>query len=988
VLPLREEQDGIPRPAAAHHGLIPDLLWSVTRTVSRRPGSSLWFVTLLVLISLVVSGRFLSFRTKRADLIDPDAPFQQRWLEYAERFGDAADAVVVVEAPDEATVRQVLDDLGRQLEAEPHLFDRVFYKFDPAGLKRKALQYLSPSQLEICRQFLDGYTDVLNGQWDRAGLQATTEQLTQRLDRQDTTFQQLALAQAQQFIESLRTFVGSGEFNSPWPSCMGEASGLQDSAFEPSYQITDAGTMGILLTIPVSDDDAFEGPIVALNRLRELSFRTQDRYEGVEIGLTGIPVLESDEMLRSQSDMTLASLISFVGVMLLLFVGFRGFRHPLLGMVMLLVGLAWSLGFATLFVGHLNILSVSFTAILVGLGIDFAIHYLARYLELRHKGLSLHRALLQTSWSVGTGIVAAAVTTALAFFCATFTSFLGIAELGIIAGGGILLCCVTTFVVLPALIALADRNLEPRRLPTPFQGNALRRMTSRYPGIVTLVSTAAAVVVSAGCFTIEDGRLTSRVAYDANLLNLQADDVESVEVQQRLFREADGSLLYAVSQADGPGEVLMRRDAFLELPSVSRVEELASHFPQHDPQQTRELVQAIHMKLSGLSDFPREFPRLNPQAIGHALEELLLRLRKIDAPQARETVRALDAVLERLEGFPLEQQSDVLDKYQYAMLASLRGQLEALAAIADPTPVSPTDFPAPVRERFVSDDGTWLLRIFPKHQIWDEEPLKAFVEDVRSVDPNVTGAPLQNFEASRQIRESYIQAAMYALAIIWLVLLVDAVETQPLLIGLLTPLLVIAFAVIAVPAPEDRLDPLEMFGLYVALATAAIAIFDFKNVRNMFLAMLPPVVGEVLMFGILGLCGISLNPANLIVLPLILGIGVDDGVHMIHDFRMQAGRYRISASTINAIVLTSLTSIIGFGSMLISAHRGLASLGLVLSIGIGTCLFVSLVMLPAILTLISRRQWGELDSDHAATDELEASVVPSTVSLLRNTPAA
>ncbi|MEZ6145960.1 MAG: MMPL family transporter [Planctomycetaceae bacterium] len=160
------------------------------------------------------------------------------------------------------------------------------------------------------------------------------------------------------------------------------------------------------------------------------------------MSLTGIPVLESDEMRRSQSDMTIASVISFLGVGVLLFIGFRGFRHPLLAMLMLLVGIAWSLGYATLFVGHLNILSVSFSAILVGLGIDFAIHYLAKYLELRHKGIELRPALLRTSWGVGTGIVTAAVTTALAFFCATFTSFLGVAELGIIAGGAF--CCVAS----------------------------------------------------------------------------------------------------------------------------------------------------------------------------------------------------------------------------------------------------------------------------------------------------------------------------------------------------------------------------------------------------------------------------------------------------------------------------------------------------------------------------------------------------------------
>jgi uncharacterized protein len=131
------------------------------------------------------------------------------------------------------------------------------------------------------------------------------------------------------------------------------------------------------------------------------------------------------------------------------------------------------------------------------------------------------------------------------------------------------------------------------------------------------------------------------------------------------------------------------------------------------------------------------------------------------------------------------------------------------------------------------------------------------------------------------------------------------------------------------------------------------------------------------MFGILALLKVDLNPANLIVLPLILGIGVDDGVHVIHDFRMQTpGRYQTSSSTINAIILTSLTSMIGFGSMILAAHRGLASLGLVLVIGLGSCLFVSLVPLPAILTLISRRSSLSAPVEIEPAESSAADLVP------------
>lgn len=111
------------------------------------------------------------------------------------------------------------------------------------------------------------------------------------------------------------------------------------------------------------------------------------------------------------------------------------------------------------------------------------------------------------------------------------------------------------------------------------------------------------------------------------------------------------------------------------------------------------------------------------------------------------------------------------------------------------------------------------------------------------------------------------------------------------------------------------------------------------------------------MFGVFGLAGIKLNPANLIVLPLVLGIGVDDGVHVVHDFRQQAGKgYRTSNSTINAIIMTSLTTMTGFASLMLASHQGLFSVGLVMVIGVGSCLFVSLVALPPVLTLISRSE--------------------------------
>lgn len=939
-----------------HDALLSRVLQSITRSVSRRPWGTLGTVLLLCLVSLVMCARFLEFKTSRADLIDPDLKFHQRWLRYTERFGDQSDVVVVVETPAGDETRRVLDELGGALDVENELFSRCLYRIDLGGLESKALQYVAPRDLEAGLARLETYGPILEGHWERAGLESYAWRLKLLLERPhapgDAT-DQVRMTQTMQFCESLGGFDGSeGSFQSPWPSIL-NSTGAEPLIREPQYLLNDSETMGYLLAVPTDASNTFDGTSRSITRLRALIRETGLRHPEARIGLTGIPVLEADEMERSQRDMLVASIISFIGVGLLLLLGFRGFRHPLLALIMLGVGLAWSVGYTTLAVGHLNILSVSFAAILIGLGIDFAIHYLARYLELRHEGWRLRPALVQSSAGVGTGIVTAAVTTALAFLCATFTDFLGVAELGIIAGGGIMLCAAATFLVLPALITLGDRNVEPRKLPTPFQGTWLRRIVANRPGVVTLMSLAVIAAVGSYGFSFRDGRIWSRVKYDANLLNLQAEDLASVEVQHRVFEQSQGSLLYAVSLAKDESDTRRLARQYEALPAVQRVEHLATLMPTYPAEETCLLVQGFQARLANVTALPRELPEVDPASIGRALEDLYLRLKQTGSPDSEFAAAALDLFLNRLEQLPLGQQVELLARYQYAMLTSLREQFLALSRVSSPAPVVPADLPAAVRERFLSPQGDWLVKVFPARQVWDEQPLEEFVTAVRTVDPEVTGTPLQNYEAARQIRDSYLDAAVYALAIICLVLLVDSLDPGPLWMSLLAPLGVVAFAVVTLHGAERSLNPVWLVCLYVAMAVAVAAIFDALSVRNTFLTLLPPLGGGLLMFGILGAAGIGLNPANLIVLPLILGIGIDDGVHVIHDFRMQTGRYQIAPSTINAITLTSLTSMIGFGSMLVASHQGLVSLALVLVIGVGSCLFVSLVVLPSLLTLIS-----------------------------------
>lgn len=940
------------------------LCW-LTDICSRHAKLTVLLVALSAVGCIAYTIHTIRFKTDRADLIDPTATFQKRWQRYTESFGDSSDMVVVVESKQPETIKQVLDDLGGRLKADPKLFTNVLYKVEPGKLRDKGLQYLPPETLANGLERLDEYRPVLGGRWDLIRLEGLVPRIQnqlKRLDQQGQLENSVLLVHADRLASSLAaTLNDRNDFSNPWPDVLPVDPKMADQGNQTVYLLNDDGSMGFVMASPVDVNSSFEGATTAIDKLRQLIGIVGPHFPDAKITLTGIPVLENDEMRRSQADSAKASVISYIGVALILFIGFRGFLHPMLGLLMLAIGMAWSFGYTTAAVGHLNILSVSFVAILIGLGIDFSIHVLAKYLELRHQGLGLRAALVETTGSVGGGIVTGAVTTSLAFFCATFTEFLGVAELGIIAGGGILLCALAAFTFLPAIVALADRNKEPRKLPTPFKAKTLRYVTLHHPWLVLSGSLALMGYIGSQSFDWSGPMPKPRVLYDHNLLHLQAEGLESVDAQRHIFESSKHSLLYAISIADSAEEARDMKRRLEELPTVHHVQELASRLPSFPASETKLLVQGFNAQLTKLPAEPPAPAPLNPADVGQALEDLYQSVKVRKDPVSQRIAANLDQFLNGIGRLSLQDQMMFLGEYQYRMAYALLAQFQAIAAASNPEPVEPTDLPPELKSRFVSPQGHWLLQVYPKDQVWDMEPLERFVNDVRSVDPEVTGVPLQNFEAARQIKHSYEICAVYAMAVIVITLLLDFSRKERLLWTFLPPA-VLTVAAGYVMQSQIQWSPAVLLLVYATLSVATALLLDRRAVAHSMLALVPPVVGMGITFGLLVILDIPLNPANLIILPLILGIGVDNGVHIIHDCRSQPNQiYCTAPSTINAIMLTSMTTMVGFGSMMIAAHRGLYSLGAVLTIGVGACLFVSLVTLPAVLTTLTRHR-GRLPS--------------------------
>jgi hypothetical protein len=971
------------------------MILALTQLGIHRPITVLTLIFLSSVLTVAYTTCNLTFKTDRSDLIDPQADYHRRWLQYADSFGTSSDMVVVVEStapttpartpnslnlktadksavapaststannaqvvnpsPSNPVVIDAIEEMARRMRQEPELFGNILYKVETKQLREKGLYYLSPSQLQEALNLLQGFTPVLRGNWDLVSVPYISQRLSQTLGvLRDTSASQPLWNQALLLSRSLDAWShGQGQFVNPWPEMIKVDEQMKRDDQGVEYFLNEDKSMGFIQVTPMAKEK-FEGAKPTIQRIRQITKEVELLIPGIRIGVTGIPILESDEMTQTVRDMSWESVVSFICVALILIVGFRGFQYPLMATLMLGVGMAWSFAFTTAVIGHLNILSVSFATILIGLGNDFAVHYLVKYLELRHLKMTLKKALEYASNSVGIGILTSAVSTALAFYCATMTDFLAIAELGVIAAGGIMLCVLANFIMTPAMVALADRNNKTTTLPPPIPLSGWRKTLANYPFAVMSVSSILIIALCLPGWKIGPQGVVPQIHYDSNLLHMQAKNVESVKVQDRIYEKSNGSLLYAVSIAKSPQEAVELKKKFESLPTVYRVEELATQMPLAPASETTLYVQGFNALLKHLPETIPQAAPLNPQQLGKSIEELLEVSKNSSHPLSGEITQNLDRFLTQFESLELQDQIRIITEYQMRLKWSLLMQLNMIKSAASPDPVTIKDLPQELTTRFVSNKGEWLLQIFPREQIWDDAPLANFVKDLRTVDPEVTGTPLQNYEASRQILESYILSALYSLMTIVLTLLANFMHNNNVFRIFTPAVLVTGLLMILFHGSAHPIHLGTALTMIFSIVLIAAMFVDRASIYESVLALFPPVIGLLMTMGIMVLWQMDFNPANMIVLPLVLGIGVDTGVHIIHHFRTHSRNYEISESTTNGAIMTSLTTIVGFACMIPSAHQGLSSLGIVLSVGISCSLFVSMVPLPAILTMISR----------------------------------
>ncbi|QDU18699.1 MMPL family transporter [Urbifossiella limnaea] len=884
-----------------HPDRLTRLVAAVVAAVSRRPRLTLALCLSLAAASVALAAARLEYHTQRNDLLSADKPGQQRWQRYLDAFGEDDDMVVVAEGPDRARMTAALDAVAERLKQRPELFDRVFHRTDLRGLHDRALLFLSTDQIAAVKARVERMEPLLGSlsslAWQRLNLSSLLASATVALESEsepgpadaDLLAQMPAVARA-----AAATLRDPAAYRNPWAVAGPRTADRDDERrlTEPQYNLTPDGSLCVLLCRPRTAGQSFTPAKEANEALRAILADVGPAFPDVKLGLTGLPVLETDEMVRSDEDSRRASWLALLGVALLYFVVYRGLRYPLLTVGSLLVGTVWALGWATLTVGHLNILSATFAVMLIGMG-DYGVLWVARFDEGRRLGLEGAAAQRYTAEHAGPGIVTAAATTALAFFATTLADFQAVAELGWIAGSGVLLCAISCLTVVPAALALratprAAETTTPLQFPTA--GAWLPGLAGRPRRV--LLGGAVLLVLAAVC--------ASRLGYDHNLLNMQAKDLDSVQWEHRLIDRSAGMTWDALGVARTPAEVARLREAFEAVPEVGKVVEVASLVPA-DQEAKLPLVAAIQERLKTLKPVDQvPPPRVSSPA---AVRDWTDRLR-LAAGKHPDLARAVDELRAALDAAPADA-ADRLAAFDRRLVADLATDLNRLKAVSRPAPIAWAEVPEALRERYVGANGEFLVRAFARESLWDHDALRRFTAAAAAVHPEATGKSFRTLEGLDQMKRGFERAGLYALA-----------------------------------------------------AIVAVLLLDLRRVADVLLALAPLGAGALLTLGAMGLFGVPLNPANMIALPLVVGVGVDNGVHVLHDYRDRRGRvpYLLGAATGRGVLVAALTTVLGFGTLTTARHVGMASLGLALMVGVTCCTAAALVGLPALLRVLDERR--------------------------------
>jgi len=725
---------------------------------------------------------------------------------------------------------------------------------------------------------------------------------------------------AVRFLDGIESFVDYSRdalYQAEYSPELAEQSALAATIGSP-YMISPDRSMLLIMAEPNFSIMEIDYLMPCINGMEEMLKGEAVKYN-VSAGLAGGMALGRDEMVAGTEDSMFLTLLSLMAVLVLFIVTFRMVSAPLMAVLNLLIGIVWAMGISYFLVDSLNMMTVMMSVVLVGLGIDFSIHIISVFSELRLKGVDAKDAIVETMQKVGTGIMTGGLTTAAAFLTLMIARSDGIFEFGLVCGVGIITIMIATLFSLPMMLMLREkyRNwrgktlLEPKDVSYAAVGRLTGAIYKRWK-----ISLLVVVIV-----TVFFAIMISRVTVDYNYLNMEPEGLESILLNDKVIEKFNFSSDVTMMTAKSLAENYQLTEKAKQKSSISYVESISDFLPTDTEQNQR------RSEILALNNTMRA-QKIQTTVSAEAREQIVAEIERLEMNviemQDMAFIGGQDQVTDkanRLVGNPdqpenggnlsalitlLKQQPIAAERVSRFNRDFAKAYQNTVLDMADTSRITVDMLPNFIRDKYMSKNGErFLMTLYPKGDVWNMNYLERFTNEVLDVSPSISGTPPMFYYMLKIIGDDGRRASLLTLLVVFVFLLID-----------------------------------------------------FKSIKYALIAMTPLLFGMVWMVGFMGLAGIQLTLLNVIALPLIIGIGIDDGVHILHRYRIEGGGAidRVYRSTGKAIIITSLTTMLAFGSLVFATYRGFGSMGLALFIGVGMCLAATIAILPAILAIFERRE--------------------------------
>ena len=866
------------------------------RTLARWVETMARFAPVVVALSLASAGAGLAYAathitmfTDTTDLLSKKLSFRASYDDFRAAFPQFSDNIVIVIDGDNAdVVAHTSGEIAARLRAQPELFPYVFDPVDDPFFVRNGLLFLDVETLSDLSERIAAAQPLLGSLAKDTSLRGF--------------FNVMGLA---------ADAVANGDAE---PSMLtGVLPHIQDAVsaridgkpYLLSWRMMMAGKESpddlrhVIVVQPKLDYSTLEPAHAAMVNIRNIAAEIPPMGGSqVRVRLTGAAALQDEELQSVSKGAGIAGVLSLVLVTALLIIGLRSTRLVIASFVTLVIGLAWAATFAALGVGHLNLISVTFAVLFIGVGVDFGIQFCLRYGESIARGEETAKALRNTALGIGGALTLAAGTAAIGFFSFVPTAYVGLSELGIIAGFSMFIAWFANLTVLPALLALLPLDPARAKAHAPGlhgEGEPTLTFVLRHPVTIAV----GALVLGLAALT-----LVPRSSFDFNPLHLNDPTTESVQTFHDLIKW-DPSSAYTISVLAPNLEAANGLAAKVgKLPEVSDTRTLSDFVPD---KQDEKLSVVQNMALFLFPVFRTGKPLAPPDSAARLAATQAFRA-KLDglakSPRAGELAGAARQLSESLGKLVDARGASGLIELENGLLATLPSRLKQLKDSLEPEKVTLDNLPADLRAREITADGRALVTVVPAGDMGINANLRRFVTAVEGVAPNATDNPVVLLAAGDAVVRSFEEAAVYSAA-----------------------------------------------GIVILL------LFVMRSVADTVFVLTPLALAAVLTVAFTVIAGLQFNFANIIALPLLLCLGVGYGIYLVLRHRAIADVAEVLATnTPRAVLFSALTTMCSFGTLAVSHHRGTRSMGILLTVALTLALVCTLIVLPAIQELRDRRK--------------------------------